>query len=355
MTNKINPYTLAFGQEPKQLISREDKINEILEQFEANEQSQQYYMITGVRGSGKTVLVDAITSKLANNKNWITVELNSSSNLLTDLLNKLSSSTTYMKWFKEAKINLSAFGFDIEISGSSPIYDTETALTKMLNTIKKHGKKVLVTIDDVTNTQYMKKFVLSYQIFIRQKLPLYLLMSGLYENVKDLKDEKNLTFLYRTPNVYLEPLDLYSMAKNYKDNLNVDENTADHMANITKGYSFAFQALGFVTWNNKEFNNKANKDYKKILFDYSYKKIWSELSNQDRKVAYGIARTSHGNYSDILKELHMEKNQLNPYRKRLLEKGIIKCPVRGQLEFTLPYFKEFTIDAYEDDSYYENI
>lgn len=201
----------------------------------------------------------------------------------------------------------------------------------------------------------MKIFASAYQIFLREKLPIYLLMTGLYENVKELKDEKNLTFLYRTPSINLDPLSIYWVAFNYETTLKVDEATAKKMAQLTKGYSFAFQALGYSTFEQNGFNNKTLKQYKTILFDYSYKKIWSELSIQDRKVVYGIAKSKDGLYGNILKELNIDKNHLNPYRKRLLDKGIVVCPERGRLVFTLPYFNEFSIETYEDDSYYENI
>lgn len=352
---KTNPYSLTFGQEPRQYISRNEEISTIINQFTADDLAQQCYMITGLRGTGKTVFADSIKSRLSNDKNWIVFELNSSDNLLNALAEKLVETRRFTKWFKEAKINLSAFGIDLEISGEPKIYNIETAIIKLLKTLKKHNQKVLVVIDEVTNTQQMKIFASAYQIFLREKLPIYLIMTGLYENVKELKDEKNLTFLYRTPSINLDPLSVYSIADNYETTLNVDETTAKKMANITKGYSFAFQALGYVTFEENEFNNKAIKKYKTILYDYSYKKIWSELSNQDRKVVYAIAKTKTGQYGDILKELNIDKNHLNPYRKRLLEKGIVVSPERGRLTFTLPYFEEFAIESYEDDFYYTTI
>lgn len=355
MTNKPNPYLLMFGQEPKQIISRDEKINIILNEFNAKEQSQQCYMISGVRGSGKTVFSDSIKSKLITNKKWIAIELNPATNLLDDLASKLASIDLFIKWFKEAKLNLSAFGFGVEISSGPPIYNLETAITKMLETLKKHNRRVLILIDEVSNSQTMREFASAFQILIRKKLPVYLLMTGLYENIKDLKDEKNLTFLYRTPTIYLDPLNLKEISKNYKANLNVTEDESKEMAKLTKGYSFAFQALGHETWNANKFNNECIKKYKEDLFEYSYSKMWSELSSNDKKVLYGISKTKTGNYGDVLKELNIDKNHLNPYRKRLLDKGIIICPERGKLRFTLPYFDEFTIEAFEDEKYYDKM
>lgn len=352
MTVKTNPYMLMFGQEPKQIISREKQARDIINEFNAKEQSQQCYMVSGLRGTGKTVFVDLIRTELIKNKEWFSVELNSSTNILEDLASKLASKDLFTKWFKEAKINLSAFGLGVEISNVSPIYNIEIAIERMLETLKKRNKKLLIIIDEVTNTQSMREFAAAYQIFLRKKLPAYLLMTGLYENIKDLKDEKNLTFLYRTPNIILDPLSLVSISKNYITNLKVNKESAEEMARLTKGYSFAFQALGYETWNNDGFNKEAIENYKNDLFEYSYSKMWSELSPTDRKVLYGLSKTKTGLYGDLLKQLEIDKNHLNPYRKRLLDKGLIYSPTRGQLNFTLPFFNEYAIEAYENEEYY---
>lgn len=126
----------------------------------------------------------------------------------------------------------------------------------MLNELNKKNKKVLVCIDEATNNKYMQIFASSFQIFIRHKLPLFLVMTGLYENIKELKDEKNLTFLYRTPSIQLDPLSLKAIVTNYEETLKVDHETARKMANLTKGYSFAFQALGHEAWQQKNLMKK---------------------------------------------------------------------------------------------------
>lgn len=59
-----NPFTLSFGKKPLQYISRLTETNQILESFCAEIPSNQIYMITGVRGSGKTVMMTNIASEL---------------------------------------------------------------------------------------------------------------------------------------------------------------------------------------------------------------------------------------------------------------------------------------------------
>ena len=52
-----SPYTLVFGREPIEAIPRIVQRDEILNAFKEDPISQQIYMITGIRGCGKTVLM----------------------------------------------------------------------------------------------------------------------------------------------------------------------------------------------------------------------------------------------------------------------------------------------------------
>lgn len=52
----MNPYTLTFGKEPNQHISRIKQTNEIINLFQEN--TTQALIITGVRGGGKNRTYD---------------------------------------------------------------------------------------------------------------------------------------------------------------------------------------------------------------------------------------------------------------------------------------------------------
>lgn len=118
------------------------------------------------------------------------------------------------------------------------------------------------------------------------------------------------------------------------------------MAKLTKGYPFAFQVLGYLTWNCNGNFNAVLDDYKQYLSDFVYDKIWSELSDKDRYVAKGIADTNSHKIIDIREHIQMTTNEFNPYRQRLLKKGIIDGSRREFVSFTLPLF-----DVYVDEDF----
>ena len=347
--DRSNPYTLTFGKEPTQLIARSSQSQRVIDSFLGNPSTQQAYMITGIRGSGKTVFMTEVTRKLSAEKGWVCIELNPERDLLTSLAAKLSSENELARIFQSAEINLSFFGFGLEVKGAAPITEIETALEKMLQSLKKKGKHLLICIDEVTNTPQMRAFAAAFQIFLRQGLPVYLLMTGLFENISALQNEKSLTFLYRAPKIHLGPLNIGTIAEDYRAVLDLGEERGLALAKMTKGYSFAFQVLGYFTWEHPDNPKESQRLAREYLDEYAYDKVWSELSRKDREVLYGIAKVKSGSISDIRELLGLSTNQFNPYRQRLIRKGIISGEERGYVRLLLPFFDQHVLANYDLD------
>lgn len=341
-----NPYSTVFGRRPAEMISRSLQTDKVLDSFTANPSSENVFMITGVRGSGKTVFMTNIAHELSLREEFVVVELNPERDMLTSLAAKLSSDNRLALLFQQAKINLSFFGIGLQVSDSVPITDIEEALSRMLAHLQKRNRKVLITIDEVANTARMREFTSSFQIFLRQDLPVFLLMTGLYENIHALQNEKTLTFLYRAPRIELSPLNIGAIRENYRENFHLSDADALEMARETCGYSFAFQVLGSLTYNHHGNFRAVRPQYKQYLEEYSYEKIWSELSAGDRKILYAMTSCPEGRILDIRNRLNITTNQFNPYRQRLIRKGLISAQGRGYVHFALPLFGEFVEEMY---------
>ena len=59
---------------------------------------------------------------------------------------------------------------------------------------------------------------------------------------------------------------------------------------------------------------------------------------------YAIAECESGRIIEIRQRLGIDTNAFNPYRKRLIRKGIINGDERGFVKFTLPMFKEYVLE-----------
>ena len=95
-----NPFSLTFGKEPLSLISRNLQNEEIISSFKADNPDYQVCMITGVRGSGKTVAMTTIANELRQDENWLVVDLNPERDLLNALAAELSTNKDIFAYLK---------------------------------------------------------------------------------------------------------------------------------------------------------------------------------------------------------------------------------------------------------------
>ena len=337
-----NPFCLTFGKEPYQLISRYVPMNEIINAFTEEKPSQQVYMITGVRGSGKTVFMNSVSKELKEDNDWVVIELNSSGELLKELAEKLYSIKGMSKIFNESGINLSVFGIEVELKKNDPIgASLEVAIENMLEKLSKKNKRVLISIDEVSNSKEMRTFAGAFQIFLRHDLPLFLLMTGLYENINSLQNEKNLTFLYRAPKIYLKPLNLSSMCDIYENTLSLSHEESLILAKETKGYSFAFQVIGYFCFKHKGNFERSKREIRQYLDDYVYDKIWLELPEKERQIMIIIAVDKIYEVATIKDKIGFKSNEFSVYRDRLIKKGILESHSRGSLEIALPFLDTY--------------
>lgn len=333
-----NPYSLVFGIDPSEHISRISQTSTVQKGLETGD--QRIFMVTGVRGSGKTVFMNDIKKIFSAKKDWIVIELSTERDMLTGLVAKLYSKNKLSGLFKNTSISLSALGIGVEINNRQELADTEVILGEMLESLKKKKRHLLVLADEAVDNEPVREFASVFQILIRDELPISLLMTGLYENIDDLQNVKNLTFLHRAPKVHLCPLSIGTMAASYRKNLEVDEDESIELARMTQGYSYAFQVLGHLLYENGGKVEEARVTLKQYLEEYVYDKIWSELSKKDKDIVYAISKTPSGKISDIRKFLKMDSNEFSPYKKRLLRKGLI-ANENGYARLVLPLFDEF--------------
>ena len=294
---------------PNNYIDRLVQSKEIIDAFEND--SSKSYMITGVRGTGKTVMLSYISEYFSNRSDWIVVELITENDMLDQLASKLYDKSLFHKIIDGKTFGFSFNGLSFSISGEKPITNVVTLIETLMNRINKKNKKVLVCIDEAINNSYMKAFVQTFQLLIREKMPLYLIMTGLYQNIYDLQNNPSITFLYRSPRVTLEPLNIRAISMYYKEVFDIGEQEAKSLANLTKGYAYAYQVLGYLLWENKTttISDKLMSKYDQYLQEYVYDKIWAELSDKDKLFLSSLSDEKETSFMDIQNKTGMDKKQ----------------------------------------------
>lgn len=328
---------------PVQYVSRIVQINRIIEDYEAVPAVNQIYMVTGVRGSGKTVMMTNIADILSKRDDWIVVELNATRDLLQSLASRLYAVPRLHDCFLKAKLDFSAFGLGVTIENAAPVTDVEDMVAKMLEQLQRLGKRLLITNDEVVYSEQMKVFASAFQIFMRQEYPIFILMAGLYENIYELQNNKSLTFLYRAPKIILEPLNLTAVRQQYKNIFALEEEKAERMAALTRGYPFAFQVLGYLYWEHRDTMtlDEILPEYDQYLEEYVYSKIWLEISEKDKEILQVLAVSGEIKVKNLREKLGLASEQFSVYRERLKRKGVIDTRQYGMVSMALPRFEEF--------------
>lgn len=338
-----NPYTINFGKIPKQYINRDVLISEIVESLESEDIDEQAFKITGIRGTGKTVTLTAIEQELSREDNWIIVDIKPNSDITKELVASLYTQVSFVTKYIDANLNLSLFGIGVNIAKKSPVASIDLALKQLLEEIKRKKMRVLVVIDEVRRTDYLVDFIQEFQILIRQELPLFLMVAGLYEDIETIENTDGLTFFLRASKYEMKPLNLDIIKENYKMVLGLSDDDARKLANMTMGYAFAYQAFGKYMWESKkkEISSLVLAEVDSALSEKVYDKIWSELRNKEKWYLSFIIKKEQMPVSELLEITQKKHNDWSEPRRRLIEKGIIDGKTRGNVKIILPRFSEY--------------
>lgn len=334
-----NPFCLSFGREPDRYVQRLDAYDKITETLRSISPSVNHFLIIGARGSGKTVLLASIANNFRKDSDWIVISLNPARELLQMLAAELYDDSSLSTYFVE-KVNLSKFGIGIDIKKENPISDIQTAIEKMVKIAAEKGKRILITIDDITRSDNVVAFSTAYQDLISKGYPIYLIMTGLFENIYSLQRDKRCSFLMRAEKVQPKPLNLLGMKEQYRQTFGCSDKEALSYALFTKGFSFAFQVLGYIMWEKDCTLQDAIPEFDQRMQEYCYEKIWDDLAPQEKSIVSYMANSETVKKTDVLDYTKIPASSFSVIRDRLIKKGVVTAGDDiGTLSFALPRFE----------------
>ncbi len=332
-----NPFNITFGELPKSVVPREKDFESVRTTFNDQSPESKVCVISGPRGSGKTVLLTALSESFEQD-GYLVVDLNPFMDLHEQFAAKLYEKGKLKKLFLHPEFSFSFKGLTFSLKGEKEISNVSSLIETMLEYLRKKGKRVLITIDDVSSSETVKAFAYTYQQLIRAKYQAFLLVSGLYENVSELERNRSLTFFLRAPKLMLEPLSLFDIVHSYKSLLNLSEDEAIKYARLTKGYAYGYQLVGSLVYK-KGREADILEEYDRMLIQNSYSLTWEKLTAKEKEFLTALSETS--SQKELCALLDMSNGNLQTYKKRLLDRGLILSRERGEIEFALPRFKEF--------------
>ena len=162
---KNNPFSIIFGVEPENSIARIWESERIISDFSASSPASMVYVITGPRGSGKTVLMSSVHSRLSKSDNWIAVDPRAKDNLMENIASEIYETGRARSVTLEKEFSFSFSGMTFSLKGEEPAVTAYSLLR-----ISKAGKKVLITMDEADSSEQMRLFAQGYQSLICQNI-----------------------------------------------------------------------------------------------------------------------------------------------------------------------------------------
>lgn len=229
-----NPFNPTFGDVPKIFLDTDTRINDLISKIKTSDFARSFF-ITGVKGSGKTVFLNAVAQKLDQDDNCYRINLINKDNLVASLTKKLAIKTESA--FQKALNNVNSItvkGINIDLNSSETEYDI--VLEKILEKVKRQNKYVVVTIDEITNTEAVREFAQVFNELKGDNLPIFVLMTGLPDLILDIQTQNKLTFLLRSEKIHTLPLKNADIIAAYSSVFNCSLSVASCMAKMTGGH-----------------------------------------------------------------------------------------------------------------------
>ncbi len=382
---RANPYTPGAGFMPAYLAGRE-KLLDDAENYLSSillGYPQQSIIYSGLRGVGKTVLLNAIESE-AEEKDILFehIEINENRNFIQQIANtskkfihKMSRKEAAKEAVRKAAGLLRAFTvtynptdstFTAGMDGDIPedvstgvLSDDLTDLfVSMGRTALKSEDAIVFFIDEI---QYMKieeaeALISAIHRCNQLRLPIMIFGAGLPKILKMLGEVKSYSErLFRFEEVgSLVKEDAKAAIVKPAEELNVSykEEAVQEIINVTEGYPFFIQEYCKAIWEQAEESiitiedvYHARAEFEKRL-DQSFFKVRFERSTKKEK-QFMFAMVKCGELpctiSNVASIMGKSVKSISTYRAQLIDKGLIYATAHAEIDFTVPQFDKYLI------------
>lgn len=377
-----NPFAPGAGTPPPALSGRSTVIEaaEVALQRVLASRPDRSQMITGLRGVGKTVLLNAIEKKALEFQYKTTFLecsdggqlLNTLSPKMLQVLRQLSTSElakqSAMAGMSAVKSLISAFkisyeGVGVSVDAESGVADSgdmeqdlQEVFVRIGRAAKDAGTGWALFIDEV---QYLSKKELSSLIVAihrvnQLQLPVLIFAAGLPQIAQlsgDARSYAERLFRYESVGALSETDSFNAIHQPISaEGEEIHDQTIRDIIKATHGYPYFLQEWGYQVW--QESSNSpilpvsvalATPRALSRLDDGFFTVRYDRLAPKEKEYVVAMARLGQGPYrsSDIADSLGISQSSLGPRRSKIIKKGMIYSPSHGDIDFTVPLFNEY--------------
>lgn len=382
-----NPYTPNAGAEPQAIVGRDDQLAsfELLLKRIGRGRAEQSMIVTGLRGVGKTVLLGQFRIK-AMSQRWVVVELEVSKHddaqfrreLATRLRTALFELAPKARWsevVRRAAGVLKSFTVTVDPTGGwsaglevEPIegfadhgdlaLDLSDLLLAMGDAAAAHDRGVVLLFDEVQflRRNQLEAVIAALHKVVQRKMPVTMVAAGLPQIAQLAGDAKSYAErLFKFPAIEnLGPDDARRAFAEpaAAEGVRFEPDALDLAVDITGGYPYFIQELGYAVWGVAEdalitredveaarpiYDSKLDSSFFRVRLDRAtelqrvYLRAMAGLGPQPQKAA------------DVAEVMGRQSSQVAPTRAELINMGLLYTPEHGYAAFTVPHFDLFML------------
>jgi hypothetical protein len=379
-----NPFAPGAGNQPPELAGRQsilERAEHTLGRAEAGKHAKSF-MLIGLRGVGKTVLLNRILT-MAQDRKFRAVLVEAHEDMaLPDLLlpplrqillgldqiGRLNETVKRgLRVLKSFATSIKVKYGDVEIGlgiepelGVGDSGDLESDLPDLLVAVGEAAKaRATVVVLLMDELQYLAESELSALIMgmhriSQRQLPLVLVGAGLPQLVGNMGRSKSYAErLFEFPTVGALSSEDAAIAI-IEPIRNEGERIADTavalMTEASQGYPYFIQAWGYAAWNESAKSPIARRDVEscgpevqRSLDESLFRVRFDRLTPAEKRYLRAMAELGSGQHrsGDIAETLKVRVQNVAPTRNSLIRKGMIYSPAHGDTAFTVPQFDLF--------------
>ncbi|MDO5531582.1 ATP-binding protein [Sutterella sp.] len=379
-----NPFAPGAGCTPPELAGRDDIFDEAAVACgrAARGRNARPMMLLGLRGTGKTVLLQEIAKRSRQKDCLVTFAEASEGKPLAHLLYPEMRETLIALSNSEQSGELAKKGFHAlksfasvcrirtreweagidpsDVSGPAASGDLQRDLADLFkllgNAAQSAGKVWVLLIDEV---QYLQNNDLSALIVVMHQvaqlsLPIVFVGAGLPQIARLAGEARSCAerqfHFNEIGNLSAEDAEKAVRKPLEEEKASITQKAMAELFSGTQGYPFFLQAWAFHAWNIAEGPAITEADIaascRKTIGDLDsgfFRVRFDRLSKTEIRFVEAMASLGDGPYAigKIAEVLKKQPRSLGPTRASIMEKGMIYAPRYGELDFTVPLFADF--------------
>lgn len=358
-TNNI--FVPSFGNKPERIVGRDSVIAEFSDGLlQPIGHKKRASLVVGQRGFGKTALLLEFAD-LATRMDYVAAKVTAGRLMLDEIIETIQREGERCIANRKPRIkgfSAGALGFSFGLSFAEDVerqYGFRSKLTLLCDALAKHGKKVLILVDEVQpNDDTTRILATTYQHLVGEDKDVAIVMAGLPSSISGVLNDRILTFLNRAHKIQLGQIPLGEISVYYRNAFKemgkgFASEALEKAVGATRGYPYLLQLIGYYLANYSENETEisievaalAVADARRELVESIFDPVLKPLSAKDRDFIKAMSKdTGVSKITEIAARLKVSQPYAHRYRRRLIESGIIAPGDRGEMQFVVPYLGE---------------